>query len=120
MKLKASRDFRNNFEPRLKVSGDGASGDDHEDHIHKGQNFEIGSADEFSKLSKAEKQVIGNLLSSDCIVFFSNKEASARIDAEVKQESKRLDNIAKADQASANASIVGQMLKLLQTGAPVK
>jgi hypothetical protein len=90
MKLIAKRDFANVPALRLQLTGE-TPGFVHENIVHKGHRFEIGTAPEFKNLHPSEKEVVTQLIASHAAILdiAPNQAAIAVIVAEVAAEAKR-------------------------------
>lgn len=89
MKLVAKNDFFNS--PSLGITVDKKDKlFRHENHVHKGARFEIGSAEHFKDLKPDEKENVGRLLAHGCAVMNSEENDKngviETIDAEAKAE----------------------------------
>ena len=87
MKLVARKDFANVPALGLKLN-EKTEGFIHENHVHKGHRFEVGSTDIFDDLKETEKVIVAQLMVSKSAVINndSNKHVIAKIDAEAKIE----------------------------------
>lgn len=89
MKLIAAKDFFNSKSLRITLDKKDPL-HRHDNMIHKGARFSIGTAESYKDLGPQEQEHVGTLLKHGCVVFDSreNEEngVTKRIDAEAKQE----------------------------------
>lgn len=117
MKLIALKDFRNVAALGLKQDGKSKIKDAiHDDHIHKGAQFEIGSGKDLAALHKNEPgtaQIVAQLFVSKCVGDASDSEVVKAVQAEVEVDKKREANAKKIDQAAADAAFGRKVLENL-------
>ena len=123
MDLIALRDFRNVPALRLKQADkDGVEKTTlkdaiHDDHIHKGAIFSIGTAKTADRCTQEEKMLIGELLYTGAAAPASDEKIVKLVREDVEIEKKRLANAAKLDAATSNSALVKHLTDLIKGGA---
>ena len=86
----------------------------HDNVIHKGAIFEIGSKPAFSDLSRDEQKLVATLRVAGCVGDASDSEVVARVKAEVDVDRKReaRDAVLAADRRPDFEAIASQMLQI--------
>lgn len=124
MKLIANKDFANIPGNAIKLPNyvKGADGQPLENHIHKGAQFEVGTAAKFEQLGATDKVLVSQLMVSRSVLA-ADEANVATINAEVAADQTRADNDAKraASQSASSsdeniARIVARALKAAGVG----
>jgi hypothetical protein len=123
MKLIALRNFRNNVEPRIDLGKEAQ----HDDHVHKGAIFIIGTdkagndIPEAEDMSKADQRTVGLLKMAGCIGDATDEKLVKRIQKEAAQDEKALAEAKKSAMAAGSpADVIQQLIAALKGVQPAK
>lgn len=132
MDLIALKDFRNVQHLRLKEEDkDGkvtstVDGSIHDDHIHKGARFSIGTGKTLKDVQKQDAalaQAIASLSVAGCVGDANDKELCRLVAEEIALDKNRAEHAKKLNAAASDSALVQQLVAALKGGgiaAPAK
>lgn len=113
MDLIALRDFRRT--PDLKdIEVQGAI---HENHIHMGATFSIGTAKELKDLSVRDRQLVAHLAFAKCVGDATDPKVVKAVKEEIAVNERREKNAAKLNAAADSSALVAQLTALVAKAA---